>query len=217
MKSGFKFSKTFWIWVGIAVVILAPFILFGRRVDEAFGQWIENAQNLNLWLVASILAGLLIIDIVAPVPSSLVSTVCGMLLGFWGGLAVSFAGMTLASMTGYGMGRWASGVLRRHGIIKDDEQERMRHFYGRYGLLFLIAMRPVPMMAEGSVLFAGVARLSPWKTWLALGVGNVAVSAVYAWVGVKGLERGAFLMAFGAAMLVAGGMMVMGRIKSGLA
>ncbi|MFP2910634.1 DedA family protein, partial [Pyxidicoccus sp. 3LFB2] len=68
------------------------------------------------WQVAGVLGGLLAGDIFLPVPSSLVSTAAGGLLGFWGGLATNWVGMMGACAVGYALGaRAGTSALRSHG------------------------------------------------------------------------------------------------------
>jgi uncharacterized membrane protein YdjX (TVP38/TMEM64 family) len=200
--------RTVWLAVAVALAVIVPFALFGARVDAAFGRWRTTAAA-DPWTAAFVLGGLLAVDIVVPVPSSLVSTVCGVVLGFWGGFLASFAGMTVSALAGYGIGRWASGrALRWVGAAEAAALQRLR---ARFGVGFLVAMRPVPVLAEASTVFAGLARQRFAPAFAALLVGNVGVSAVYAAVGAWGGGQGEFLMAFGMAILLTGGAMAVQR------
>jgi len=199
--SGMRISRTTWLSLAVAAAILIPFAIFGERVDAAFSRWVSQAAAHPL-RSAFVLVGLLVVDIVAPVPSSLVSTACGAILGFWGGLLASFAGMTISSVAGYGLGRWASGWTLRW--VGKREAEALRQFESRYGIGFLVALRPVPVLAEASTVFAGLSRLPFPRALVALSLGNLGVSAVYAAVGAWGGDRDAFLAAFGAAILLTG-------------
>jgi hypothetical protein len=92
---------------------------------------------------------------VLPVPSSIVSTAAGVLLGFWRGTAVVFAGMTAGCLLGYAVGSRSSAVARR--VVGEDGLVRAADLVRRYGDWVLVACRPVPVLAEASVIFAGLA------------------------------------------------------------
>lgn len=70
--------------------VLVPFALFGAHLESA-AQHVLAARPPS-WQVALLLGGLLAGDVVLPVPSSLVGTAAGALLGFWGGAATSWLG-----------------------------------------------------------------------------------------------------------------------------
>ena len=196
-----RISRTLWLsWV-VVLAVLVPFALFGERVDAAFAVWCGKASVHPLW-TAGVLTGLLCVDIVAPVPSSVVSTACGAMLGFWGGLLTSFAGMMVSSLIGYSLGRWTSDFALRW--VGGKDAATLRSVEARYGVGFLVAMRPVPVLAEASAVFAGLAKLPFVRVSAALSLGNLGVSAVYAGVGAWGSGQGSFLGSFGAALALSG-------------
>ncbi len=175
-----------------AVILL--FLLFGETVDEWTGMQIERAQSHRLF-TGVFLALLLTVDVVIPVPSSVVSTACGMLLGFFGGMLASFAGMTGTVAAGYLIGRYAAAPAER--LIGERETLFLRSFYRRHGNWLLLAMRPVPVLAEASVMFSGISRKPLLPVFAVTAIGNAGVSLVYVMVGVWGREAGAFFAAFG--------------------
>ena len=67
--------------------IIIPFLLFEKQF-ESLGAWLASGHASG-WTSASIIAGLLALDVFLPVPSSIVSTGAGVLLGFWRGMAAS--------------------------------------------------------------------------------------------------------------------------------
>lgn len=194
----------------VLVLVIVPFLLFGEQVDGWIDRWLEQAETHRVQ-VAALLVFLLASDIVMPVPSSLISTACGMLLGFWGGTLASFSGMMVTTLVGYLIGRYAAVPAEKW--IGKNETTMMREFHQRHGLGLLIAMRPVPVMAETSVVFAGLARLPFLPVIMVTVAGNLAVSMVYALVGAWGRAADAFLPAFGVSMLLSGGLMLWMRLR----
>lgn len=180
------------LFAATVAAILIPFFLFGELI-EAWARAIL-AERSARWLVALVVFGLLAGDIVLPVPSSLVSTAAGALLGFWGGLVASWAGMGVACLLGYRLGARLSAPHR----------ERMQAAWNRYGHWALILFRPVPVLAEASVFFAGLSRMS-WPRFLALvALSNLGISAVYAATGAFSATRDTFLYAFAGAVVLPG-------------
>ena len=86
----------------ILLVIIIPFLLLGESIET--GQITFLASSSPKLLIGMIIGGLLSIDILAPVPSSIVSTAGGYFLGFTWGIIVSTAGMTISCIIGYVLG-----------------------------------------------------------------------------------------------------------------
>ncbi len=186
---------------GLVAVILAPFLVWGAAIER----WTERVVAAGAdhpAATAAVFGGLLAGDIVLPTPSSLVSTACGRCLGFARGTLVSFAGMGVSAVLGYGIGFSAAGFAARR--LRADERRTLLRLHSRWGVWMLAALRPVPVLAEAAVLFAGLSRL-PWKGALApVLAANLAVSAVYAAIGAFARGPPATLLAFAGAALLSG-------------
>lgn len=208
-EQGVRFPWRTAIVVGVvALAIILPFVFAGAQVDAWVRKVIAQAEQ-NRVLAGCLLAGLLATDILMPVPSSLVSTACGMALGFWGGTLASFAGMSITTAVGYLMGRYAAAPVGR--LIGAAEFAMLERFHRRHGIWLLLALRPVPVLAETSVVFSGVARLPVTQVAAVTMIGNAAVSAVYAAIGVWSACSDSFIPAFLVAMVLSGVMMAVMR------
>lgn len=190
-------------WAGfgglLLVAILVPFLLFGEGLESAAHRFLE-ARPAG-WQVALVLGGLLAGDIVLPVPSSLVTTAAGALLGFWRGTAVSWAGMMVASGMGYELGtRAGESALRR--MVGESEVARLARLASRHGHWFLLAFRAVPVLAEASVVFAGVSRMSRRGFFTVAALANLGVSATYAAMGASAARAGSFPLLFAGMVLL---------------
>ena len=136
-----------WRWalllIGLLALILLPFALFEAPLER----WARGVvgPGSGAWLGPGI-AGLLALDVLLPVPSSLVSTASGAVLGFWGGLLASTAGMTAGCLVGYVLGRGAvkAGVRR---LVGDDELSRVKDLWDRHGAWTLVVLRGVPVLS----------------------------------------------------------------------
>lgn len=200
--------RTLLLLTAILVAIIVPFCLFGDAVDAWTESLIAHADA-HRQTTGLLLALLLASDIVMPVPSSLASTACGMTLGFFGGFAASFAGMTASAVAGHAIGRYASESARR--LIGRRESDTLESFQRRQGIWLLLALRPVPVLAEASVVFSGLSREPFLRVFGVTALGNAMVSLVYAALGAWGRSTNAFLAAFVASMLLTGGLYALMR------
>lgn len=194
------------MWVLFAAALLAlvlvPFAIWGGAIENWTAGFIDGARSRPV-IAAAVLGGLLAADILLPVPSSLVSTACGMLLGFLPGLLVSVAGMTVSSFAGYAIGRWGGRGLLAHSVGGED-LARFDEWNRRFGDWAVVACRPVPVLAEASVLVAGAARVPAGRYVAMVSLSNLAVSAVYAAAGAWSANVNSFLLAFALSIGVPG-------------
>lgn len=193
--------KTLALLACVLAAILVPFFLFGARIDAWTDALLRRAGE-RPWAAAALLTALLASDIVLPVPSSLASTACGLVLGFAGGALASFVGMGLSAAAGYALGRCAAPAARR--LIGAGEAAALEAFHRRHGVWMLLALRPVPVLAEASVVFSGLVRQPLPGAAAAAALGNAGCSLVYAGVGAWGRLSDSFLPAFGASVALSG-------------
>lgn len=189
-------------------LIIIPFLIFEKQF-EALGTWLAEGHASG-WASASIIAALLALDVFLPVPSSIVSTGAGVLLGFWRGAAVIWIGMTVGCAIGYAFGAKAAGAARR--MVGDDGLARASAIMDRHGSWALVVCRPIPVLAESSVVFAGLVR-SPlnafvWMTTLS----NLGIALAYAAVGAYSMQVQSFLLIFVAALALPGVAMLAGKL-----
>ena len=191
-------------WVALTVIILAiiliPFVMFGDQIETWTKEFLASATKYSV-LVAVVLILLLASDILLPIPSSLVSTAAGFFLGVVGGTLASLLGMTISCLLGYWLARRLGRPVASR-IVKEEELGRLEVLYRRIGDWVMVVCRPVPMLAEASVWFAGLGRMRVGRFVLLVTLANLGVSAVYATVGALSATVSSFLMAFAAAILI---------------
>lgn len=149
-------------------VPVLPFLVIGELPGE---RWL-SASDGNATLFAFTGALLLAVDVLLPIPSSLVGTMLGARLGFWPGFAASFAGLMTGQLAVYALSR---GLLRR----------RVGALPAAPTLAALFLSRPVPVLAEALAIAAGAARLRWPQFLLACGGGNVVYAAALALNGAQ--------------------------------
>jgi uncharacterized membrane protein YdjX (TVP38/TMEM64 family) len=138
---------------------LVPFFIIGELPGE---QWL-SARDDRASAFALAGAGLLAVDALLPVPSSIVGTMLGARLGFAAGFLAAFGGMMTGQVLAYAASRW---LLRR----------REQPLPAAPTLVVVFLSRPVPVLAEAVAFAAGAARVSWPQFLLACGAGN----AIYA-------------------------------------
>jgi len=186
------------ILAGLLAFILVPFVLF----EEPLSAWTLARMRANPGGSFALVTAALASDIFLPVPSSIVSTLAGAFLGFPLGLAASWLGMTIGSIAGYWFGATAGRAVIEKAAGSPRELERATALRERYGDWAIIAARPVPVLAEATVIAAGFTKM-PFGRFLAWNaLSNLGVSAAYVYTGAFAAERESFLLAFAGAMLL---------------
>jgi uncharacterized membrane protein YdjX (TVP38/TMEM64 family) len=160
----------------VLAVPIVPFVLWGDSLEH----WIRNEalEQLPKWHVGLATIGLLATDIFLPIPSSFVSTYAGARLGAVEATAASWLGMSLGACLAFWLARtWGKPLVLR--LSKPDELARMQDLIQRYGAAGLVIVRPLPVLAEASVLLFGMHGLS-WNRFLpAVLASNFVIAGLY--------------------------------------
>ena len=199
------------LWVLIVALVLVPFLLFEDWFNDLARQ-VAGATTSRL-AAAALVGGLLTFDVFLPVPSSLVSAAAGLVLGFWPATALIWSSMTLACLLGYGFGRSAAGAARR--FVGEAGIARATALAADYGNYAIALCRPVPVLAEASIIVAGlvrapIGRFLPVVLW-----SNLGIAIVYAAIGAFAMRVQSFLLAFVGAVLVPAAALLVSRLWMG--
>ena len=187
----------------LVVFVLLPFALWGEQMDANMPRLVRDQTT--KWAVAWIGIGLLVLDVVLPVPSSVVSVSLCFLLGpVWGALTV-LVGMVGAFTAGFWLGRLLPTVRVRRWVGART-WDAVAATGRSAGMWWIAASRPVPVLAEVTAVVAGSLRF-PFATSLAAATfSSVLVSAAYgasAWLGFGQLGSSTALLALSAICLPA--------------
>ena len=100
----------------------------------------------------------------------------------WGGL-IAFSGIMLASIIGYGVGRWAGSALV-HKLLSRKTAKKVETQVDRYGLWAVAIARVIPIISNDAISFvAGSTALGFWKFLLATTAGVVPLICLIAYFG----------------------------------
>ena len=200
------------LWIVLLGIVLLPFLLFEQQFN-AFAEQV-TAGTRSAWVAAAAVFGLLAFDVFLPVPSSIVSTASGVLFGFLLGSALIWSGMMVGCLVGYAVGVRGAGAARR--FVGEDAIARASTLMQRYGDVMVVLCRPVPVLAEASVVFAGLVKASYGRFIALTAAANLGIATGYAAVGAYSRGRPyAFLVAFLGALLLPGAFIVLSRLTFG--
>lgn len=191
--------KSLTVWAILITIVLIPFFIF----EESINTWINHLLNQNsgnTLALAVILFAILASDIFLPIPSCLLSAMCGAFLGPVFGFTVSFAAMTISSLVGYFIGRSASTLALK--LIGENESSLAKS--AKSGSFMLLILRPVPVLAECSCVYAGLKRYNFLTCAFYCSIGNAIISIVYAIIGHLGRANDSFIPAFVAVIILSG-------------
>jgi len=191
-------------------VVLVPFVLFGDASDVRIDGWLD--ADVSRGAAAAVIIGALALDVFLPVPSSVVSTASGVLLGLWLGAAVSTVGMTLGCVLGYWSGRRFGVPLVGRLAGQRDLADVAAQFRRSAGWALALS-RPVPVLAEASTLLAGLS-VVPFRRFLAITtLANAGVSTMYSVAGANARQGPWFLLAVVASCAVPGVALLVRRLR----
>lgn len=189
----------------VAAVVFAAFTLI-FIITEAGGvplladpwPWLRHGDP----PAALIGVGLLVVDAVLPVPSSLVMIAFGAVFGAAMGALLSLVGSLGAMLAGFAIGRRGGPLVAR--FVCPPEAATAERLLARWGLLAIVVTRPVPLLAETMAVLAGASSLGWRKAMGAALVGSLPAAVIYALTGAAVADFGSGALVFAAVLLLAG-------------
>lgn len=155
---------------------------------------------------------LLVADVVAPVPASLIMLGHGALFGVPLGAALSLVGRTGNAIAGLLLGRGVGSLASRRESRRGRAGE---HLVERWGLLAVMVARPVPVLAESTLVAAGAMRMPAAAVVLAAVMGSVPEAVLYALAGSAAASFVNGAVVFIATLVLAGGAWAVGASRQG--
>jgi uncharacterized membrane protein YdjX (TVP38/TMEM64 family) len=197
-------------WLGLAMILVFA-ALFGlvEALDVPLLADPHAVMDRGGITAASVGVSLLIADVLIPVPSSVVMVAHGALFGVVLGAAISLVGNLGAAWFGFWLGRRGGPTLDR--IMSADERRRGDEMLARWGMMAIVATRPVPMLAETIVILAGTSGLTWRQLTLATVAGSLPAAVLLAMAGATGMALDSSLLVFGLVLMIAAAFWLWGR------
>lgn len=179
-------GRTLLVLLALAIALALPFIFWGEHFEERLSGegaaiWLES-YGAYAWATG---IGLLIADLVLPIPTTAVMAALGIVYGPLLGGAIASAGSVASGAIGYGIGRYLGRpvVLRLVGAAALAEGDRL---FARAGGWFVALSRWLPIVSEVVACAAGLARMPRMIFAAALLCGSLPLGFVFAVIGAAG-------------------------------
>ena len=181
--------RLFWIFIGLALLVLIPFLVWGEGLERGFSQagavaWLANYGS---WAWA---AGMLLLasDLLLPIAATAVIAALGFVYGpLWGGL-IGTAGGVLGGALGYGLCRGFGRPLALR-LLGSRDLEQGERLFARAGGWLVVLSRWLPIFPEVIACMAGLSRMPPWTFLIALLCGSAPLGFAFAAIGYAGVEH----------------------------
>lgn len=210
-----QLRRFFFTCLALSLVFLLLFGLFAALGLETALERVLAEPSRAGAATAGLGVLLLVADVFLPVPSSVVMLLFGRTFGVAIGTALSLAGGIGAAALGMLVGRFARGAFRR--LVREAEYERASRLLERFGLLAIMATRPIPIVAETVTLVAGATGMPVGRCLLAATLGSLPSGIAYAWAGARDLSAPGGFIAFSGILLLSCATYLLGRRLSGTA
>jgi len=182
----------------LAVAALIPFLIWGGRFEtwftgEAAVAWLRRLGPWG-WLGG---IGLLMADLVLPVPGTAVMSALGFLYGPWIGGGVSAIGSFLSGALAYGLTRWIHPRWAAK-LAGEAELEKYHDLFARSGMWIVALSRWLPLLPEVVACLAGLSRMPARVFFVALACGSLPLGFAFAAIGAAGQQNPALALGLSA-------------------
>lgn len=173
------------IFMALALILLVLFVLFGERFEQVdYSKWFTELRP-YAWAIA---IGLLVSDLVLPIPATGVMAALGSVYGVFAGAVIGATGSALSAAAAY----WLARALGQRGtrlIASGDEIDRFRRTFERWGGAAIVISRTLPILPEVLGVLAGLARMQFKKFMAAVLLGTVPTAAIFAYIGAASVKN----------------------------
>ena len=121
--------------LGIVIVVMTSIILPLSMLESSiadltaeFIEWSGESKFLNSILVIAALTG----DVFLPIPNGITNTFAGAILGFYLSIPVIWTGLTLGSVIGFIIGKYAAKSLAKKILSKEDFGRSSKKIWCKY-------------------------------------------------------------------------------------
>ncbi|MDH4981259.1 VTT domain-containing protein [Hyphomicrobium sp. D-2] len=167
--------------IALVIGVSVPLVVLGDRFDLIIRDWMTAPES--SLAVAAIGIALLVADLLLAIPSALVIALMGGLIGSTAATVAGTIGLSLACVWGFLLGR---SVGRDFSSADEREQKEFTSataMLKQYGAVALVVARPVPILAEISVIAAAALGMPAAPVLITTTLANFGIAALYAFVG----------------------------------
>ncbi|BDD04017.1 TVP38/TMEM64 family protein [Aureibacter tunicatorum] len=171
-----------WLTTALAILtfILASFILV-ESLDIQFLKNPDYLQSSNGLIAFGWGTLLLSLDIILPVPSTVILIANGAIFGTALGAAISMLDLMISTSFGILIG--SKFTEKTNQWLNEKEKLQAEQFISKWGLIAIIISRSIPMLSETILLMAAAMGLNPRKLAIASFFGYLPGVIIYAYTG----------------------------------
>lgn len=200
--SKLKTAKHYWLSIGaVSLFFLVTYLIVEALHVPVLTDPTPLLSHAGV-LSAVFGVGLLVVDVLLPVPSSLVMIAHGALFGILHGALLSLVGRAGSLLLGYYLGVKFLPFAKR--FIPEREMVTARAMLERWGTLAIILSRPLPILSETVAIMTGVSSLSLKKALPAAIIGSLPEAVLFAVTGELALGFDVTALVFISIILVSG-------------
>ncbi len=175
--------KLYIIIISIFVLIFIMVNLTGLLSVADIKDYLEHIQQAGKMKIFFIVTVLLASDVFLSVPTILIVTYAGNILGFGWGLLASTTGMLVSGTIAYILCRF-SGTKMLRILIKDKKQiDEVNRIFHKMGFGMLIIARALPMLPEATCCLSGMMKFHFVKFLLYYLAGTLPYAVVLTYLG----------------------------------
>ena len=192
----------FWLLIILMLLVFTGIFLLAESLKIPL--LTDPYGAIGVYGISAALAGvgLLIADVILPIPSSLIMVANGALFGVLMGTILSLVGGLGAALVGFALGRSSTPVVARW--ISPEERSQANRLLENWGMLAIILTRPIPLLAETTAIVAGMSAMKLRSVALAAAAGVVPSALLYAITGATAMNLGSTGLAFSLVLLITG-------------
>ena len=186
------------ICVLLVLGCVIPFMIWGEQFEGAL-----SLEGARAWMgrfgpgagLAGV--GLLVADILLPIPSTVVMSALGLTYGTLIGGLYAGLGSMLSGLVAYAACRWLGrpAALR---IAGEDGLRKGEDFFAGGGAWLVLGSRWLPVLPEAVACLAGLTKMPFRKFFVALACGSLPMGFAFAAIGAVGQESPGLAMALSA-------------------
>jgi len=158
------------------------FLVLEHQSDQWLKYATESTSNTSLILIAIVVVIALTLDALLPIHTGIISVFSASALGFtYGAIAIWF-GLMGSCIFAYYLGASAKSFLFRRWL-SEAELKQVNKLTKQISLGSLVALRGVPLLAETSVIAAGIVGYPLGRLIIVTGLANMGLACAYAYIG----------------------------------
>jgi uncharacterized membrane protein YdjX (TVP38/TMEM64 family) len=202
-------AKCVSVSLALTMLISIPFILFGDDITR-WSQTLLSDQSTKIAVVI-IVVTLLMLDIVLPIPSSLICIAAYALLDSGTAFVVVTTGLTLTYVFGHIIGATV-GLAATKRIFVDAEMAKLAALTAGKRYAAIVLSRPLPVLAEGTSMYLGAIGTPLLPASITALFSSIGLAAMYGWIATSAQGQASIWLTLFASMLLPAGFWLVSKM-----